>query len=62
MKTRKEEIEAIARSYNLLGELMDTYLVNVDDNGHPKASIGEILDLWGRVKKVLNPKTQNRPF
>lgn len=36
----------------LLHELRQMYL-NVDNNGEPKASIKEILDLWDRVGKEL---------
>lgn len=40
-------------SHRLLGELREAYLVNVDEDGHPKASIHEIMDLWQRVNIKL---------
>ena len=40
-------------SHRLLRELRQTYLVNVDNDGQPKASINEIMDLWGRVNREL---------
>lgn len=42
-----------AVSHRLLRELRQTYLVNVDNDGHPKASITEIMDLWDRVNREL---------
>lgn len=44
---------------NLLRELRQTYLVNVDDEGQPKASIMEILDLWDRVKEEIKEATDD---
>lgn len=40
-------------SHRLLRELRQMYLVNVDDDGQPKASIVEIMDLWDRVNREL---------
>ena len=37
----------------LLRELRQTYLVNVDDEGQPKASINEIMTLWDKVNREL---------
>lgn len=40
-------------SHRLLRELRQIYLVNVDNDGHPKASMVEIMDLWERVNREL---------
>lgn len=42
-----------AVSHRLLRDLRQTYLVNIDNDGHPKASITEIMDLWDRVNREL---------
>lgn len=40
-------------SHRLLRELRKTYLVNLDNDGQPKASMAEIMDLWDRVNREL---------
>ena len=40
-------------SHRLLRELRQTYLVNLDDDGQPKASMQEIMNLWDRVNREL---------
>ena len=49
----KEALRTADVSHSLLRELRQTYLVNVDNDGHPKASITEIMDLWDRVNREL---------
>jgi len=46
-------------SHKLLQELRQTYLVNVDNNGQPKAPINVIIDLWDRVNKELRKDTNS---
>lgn len=59
MKTQKSKLKTqnqqlgIPVSHRLLRELRQTYLVNVDNDGHLKASITEIMDLWDRVNREL---------
>jgi len=52
MKLKNEKKDSI--SHNLLRELKYIYLINVSDDGQPKASINEIIDLWNRVNSELN--------
>lgn len=52
-EAQQEALRLSAVSHRLLRELRQTYLVNVDNDGHPKASITEIMDLWDRVNREL---------
>jgi len=48
-----KELRIGSVSHRLLRELRQTYLVNVDEEGQPKASINEIMVLWDKVNREL---------
>lgn len=53
VKWLEEQLNKADVSRRLLRELRQTYLVDLDNEGQPKASIIQIMDLWDRVNKEL---------
>jgi hypothetical protein len=41
------------QTINLLKELREIYLLNADADGHPKAKLSEIVELWNKVNELL---------
>ena len=37
----------------VIKQLLETYVINLDDNGSPKASINDILQLIDKAKKLI---------
>lgn len=52
----RQEILAMAKEIKeckeVISELLHTYVINLNDNGHPNASITDILKLMDRATKL----------
>ncbi len=55
-----EIYDANNASKRLLSELRQIYLVDIGDDGQPKASLGDILEMWDKVNKELRIDTGDK--
>ena len=47
------KLDADSEAKIILRELLEMYLVNVNEDGEPKASILDMMELWQRASKIV---------